>query len=161
MTRNNRKTIRVAAGVANAVILVPYALFALLAAFSGDYDPWPLSGLGALYLVAGVLTTIALLRPARGAVLLVITGCCSLLQIALLVRGVFEVLDKPDAIPWIEEAFFSIIPLVAVPLLSLLALTTQDRPLTVSQCPQCGYNMTGLKRQRCPECGHEREDALP
>ena len=52
------------------------------------------------------------------------------------------------------------LPLVAVPVLSLLAFLMPDRSLTAAQCPQCGYNMTGLRRQRCPECGHEREDAL-
>ncbi len=49
LKRSTRNAVRGVAVAANAMILVPYALFVLNAAFNVDRDAWPLSGLGALY----------------------------------------------------------------------------------------------------------------
>jgi hypothetical protein len=32
-------------------------------------------------------------------------------------------------------------------------------PESAPHCPQCGYNLFGLKNLRCPECGHQIADS--
>ena len=152
-----RKTIRIIAIAANALILVPYAMYVLLIAFNIDCDAWPIVGLGVLCLVAGLLTAIALLRPFRGAAYLIIAVTCSVLQIVLLAHGVVELLDKPDMMTWSEEAMF-FGPIILVPVLSLVAFMAHERRWSPPHCPYCGYNLTGLRSRRCPECGNERPD---
>jgi lysylphosphatidylglycerol synthetase-like protein (DUF2156 family) len=152
-----RKAIRIGAIAANVLVLAPHALFVLVVAFSGDYEPWPTAAWGGLYLTAAASAVFALLAHRQGCAQIISAGMCVLLQVVLLVRGLFDFLDKPGMMSWPEHAMLSA-PIVLVPLVSLTALALRDRYWPHPLCPNCGYNRTGLTSEICPECGNRQQN---
>lgn len=45
---------------------------------------------------------------------------------------------------------FLVVPIGAI---NVLALCSRPSGLSLSGCPQCGYDLAGLRGDRCPECG--------
>ena len=39
--------------------------------------------------------------------------------------------------------------------------TNTDQPPVAGDCPQCGYDLTGLTSVRCPECGYVVPKRIP
>lgn len=128
-----RKAIRITAMAMNALVLAPYALFVVGVAFTGDYDPWPTAGWGGLYLLAAASAVVALLVRQRDRFRFVTAGASSILQVILIARGVFEVIDKPGLATWTEHVLLSG-PIVLVPLMTLAALMFRERSDSDSDC---------------------------
>jgi hypothetical protein len=115
--------IRKTASVVNLLILVPYGVWCLIIAFSGDYSPWSFAPYGFGVLVLGGLTAYGFAIRGPVAFNRLILAACAPFHVWLLIHSIIELFDKPVMVSWSDEIVYSA-PVVVGPLVSLLAVAT-------------------------------------
>ena len=147
--------LRVIAGAMNLLVLIPYGLFIVAVAFSGDYDPgFPLLG-GLAIVASGGLNLLSLRLMFRGTARTSARALAAVFNVGLIATASLEWLDRPALIGIVEHTLFAL-PKLLVPALTLLALGLMKPYWNEPLCRQCGYDLRGSSGPRCPECGQER-----
>jgi hypothetical protein len=143
------------AGVLNVGILFPYGLVLVYAAFDGDYSPWGLFGVGMLVAATAALATFSIIAGMRGWSRRVVSSVAVVACLATITWALVAIAPTAGFADALSQFLFYS-PVILVPALSVWALWLLRHPWRLTQCANCGYDLTGSPGEVCPECGHER-----
>ena len=100
--------LRVIAGAMNLLVLIPYGLFIVAVAFSGDYDPgFPLLG-GLAIVASGGLNLLSLRLMFRGTARTSARALAAVFNVGLIATASLEWLDRPALVGIVEHTLFAL-----------------------------------------------------